>query len=124
MATGPTPEAHTPSRRRGAKAASAPRPLEAGVASSSVPDAEATSAAPAYWVRGGGMGALNKAVLDVQAKLRTEAEALKRCNEAFLDSREAIRISFLLFFISIFLHPSWGRASALTGCSPKFWADC
>nr|XP_040244090.1 tropomyosin-1, isoforms 33/34-like [Aegilops tauschii subsp. strangulata] len=86
MATGPTPEAHTPSRRRGAKAASAPRPLEAGVASSSVPDAEATSAAPAYWVRGGGMGALNKAVLDVQAKLRAEANALNHCNKAFLDS--------------------------------------
>ena len=93
-----TPEVRTPSRHRLAKAASAPRPLEAGAASSSVPNTEATSAAPAGWVRGGGTRALNQAALDVQAKLRAEAEALKRCNEAFLDSRAAIRVSFLLLF--------------------------
>ena len=69
VVTGPTPEALTPTRRRLAKAASAPRPLEASVASSSIPDAEVTSTAPAEWVRGGGTGALNKAILDVQAKL-------------------------------------------------------
>nr|XP_045087272.1 uncharacterized protein LOC123494865 [Aegilops tauschii subsp. strangulata] len=91
VVTGPAPEALTPTRRPLAKAASAPRPLEAGAASSSAPDAEATSAAPADWVRGGGTGALNKAILDVQAKLRAEADALKHCNKAFLDSRAAIR---------------------------------
>nr|XP_020160617.1 uncharacterized protein LOC109745887 [Aegilops tauschii subsp. strangulata] len=91
MATGPTPEAHTPSRRRGAKTTSVPRSLEAGAASLSVPDAEETSAAPTEWVRGGGTGALNRAVLDVQAKLRAEAIALQQCNRAFMDSRAAIR---------------------------------
>ena len=96
VVTGPTPEALTPTRRRLAKAASAPRPLEAGAASSSVPDAEATSGAPTDWVRGGGTGALNQAILDVQAKLRAEADALKNCNQAFLDSRAAIRVCFLL----------------------------
>jgi hypothetical protein len=89
---GSTPEGRTPTRRRGAKAASAPRPLEVGAASSSVPDAEATSAASAEWVRGGGTGALNQAILYVQAKLRAEATALQQCNRAFLDSRAAIRV--------------------------------
>ena len=96
MATDPTPEVRTPTRRRLAKAASAPRPLETGAASSSIPDTEATSAAPTGWVRGGGTGPLNKAILDVQAKLRAEADALKHCNKAFLESREAIRVRFLL----------------------------
>nr|XP_040258299.1 SH3 domain-binding protein 1-like [Aegilops tauschii subsp. strangulata] len=91
VVTGPTLEAHTPTRRRLTKATSAPRPLEASAASSSIPDAEATSAAPADWVRGGRTGALNQAVLDVQAKLRAEADALKQCKKAFLDSRAAIR---------------------------------
>nr|XP_020181309.1 eukaryotic translation initiation factor 5B-like [Aegilops tauschii subsp. strangulata] len=86
-----THEVRTPARRRLAKAASTPRPLEAGAASSSVPHTEATSAAPAGWVRGGGTGALAQASLDVQAKLWAEAEALKRCNEVFLESWAAIR---------------------------------
>ena len=92
-----TPEVCTPVRCRLAKAGSAPRPLEASAASSSVPDIEATSSAPAGWVHGGGTGALAQASLDVQAKLRAEAEALKRCNKAFLESRAAIRVSFLCF---------------------------
>ena len=62
---GPTPEARTPMRRHLAKAASAPRPLEAGAASLSVPDTEATSAPPFSWVCGGGTGALNQEALDV-----------------------------------------------------------
>ena len=96
VVTGLTTEALTPTRRRLAKAALVPRPQEAGAASSSVPDAEATSAAPTDWVRGGGTGALNKPVLDVQAKLRAEADALKSCNNAFLESRAAIWVSFSL----------------------------
>ena len=96
MVTGPTPEIRTPSRRRFAKAASAPRPLETGAASSSLPDAEATSVAPIGWVRGGGTSPLNKAILDVQAKLSAEADTLKHCNNAFLESRAAIRVCFLL----------------------------
>ena len=50
MATDPTPEVRTPTRRRLAKAASAPRPQETAAASSSIPDAEATSATPTGWV--------------------------------------------------------------------------
>ena len=96
MVTGPTHEVRTPLCRRIAKAASTPRPLETGTASSSIPDTEATSAAPTGWVRGGGTGPLNKAILDVQAKLRAEADTLKHCNKAFLESREAIRVRFLL----------------------------
>ena len=96
VATCLTLEVGTPTRRRLAKAASAPRPLETGVASSSIPDTEATSAAPTGWVRVGGTGPLNKAMLDVQAKLRAEADAIKNCNKAYLASREAIRVCFLL----------------------------
>ena len=94
VATGPTPQACTPVRRRLARAALVPQTLEAGAASSSAPDTEATSAAPSGWMRGGRTGALNQAALNVQAKLRAEAEALKRCNEAFLSSRVAIRVCF------------------------------
>ena len=97
LVTGPTPEVRTPLHRRFAKASSVPRPLETGAASSSIPDAKATSTAPIGWVRGGGTGPLNKAILDVQAKLRAEADALKHCNNAFLESRAAIRVRFLLF---------------------------
>ena len=116
MVTGPIHGALTPTRHRFAKAASAPRLLEASAASSSIPDAEATSAVPADWVRGGGTGPLNQAILDVQAKLRAEADALMRCNTAFLDSRAAIRVCF--FFASDSCTSLWGRASASTGCSP------
>nr|XP_020180793.1 uncharacterized protein LOC109766440 [Aegilops tauschii subsp. strangulata] len=91
MATETTPEVRTTMCHPLAKAASAPRPLETGAASSSIPDTEVTSATPTGWVRGGGTGPLNKAILDVQAKLRAEADALKHYNKAFLESREAIR---------------------------------
>ena len=64
-----TPQVRTPARRRLENAASAPRLLEAGAMSSSVPNTEATSAAPAGWVHGGGTGTLNQVILDVQAKL-------------------------------------------------------
>ena len=95
VATGLTLEVGTPTRRRPTKAASAPRPLEVGAATSSIPDTEVTRAVPTGWVRGGGTGPLNKAILDVQAKLRAEADAVKHCNQAFLESREAIRVRLL-----------------------------
>ena len=98
MVTGPIFETRTPLRRQPAKAASAPRPLEVGTASSSILDTEATSTAPAGWARGGGTTHLNKAVLEVQAKLRAEADALKHCNKAFLESREDIRVYLLLLY--------------------------
>ena len=99
MVTGLTPEVRTPSRRRPAMATSAPRPQEAVTASSSIPDAEATSAVPADWVRGGGTGPLNQAILDVQGKLRAEADTLKRCNQAFLESRAADWVYFLVLHL-------------------------
>ena len=83
-------------RRRLEKATSAPRPLEVGAASSAIPDAEATSAAPVGWVRGGGTGPLNQALLDVQAKLRAEGDALQICTKADLASRAAVRVCFPL----------------------------
>nr|XP_040246093.1 myristoylated alanine-rich C-kinase substrate-like [Aegilops tauschii subsp. strangulata] len=113
MATGLTPGVPTPTRRRLAKAASAPRPLETGAASSSIPDTEATSAAPTGWVRGGGTGPPNKAILDVQAKLRAEADALKNCNKAFLESREAIRVCFLLLQANAALQQQLGEANTV-----------
>ena len=67
----------SPAHRRLEKATSAPRPLETSAASSAIPDAEATSAAPVGWVRGGGNGQLNQALLDVQAKLRAEGDAIQ-----------------------------------------------
>ena len=95
MVTDLIPTVRTPTHRRLEKAASTPRPQEVGASSSSLPDTEATSAAPVGWIHGGGTGVLNQASLDVEAKLRAEAEALKRCNEAFLASRTAIRVSYL-----------------------------
>jgi len=102
-ATGLTLEVSTPTRRRLAKAASAPRPLETGIASSLVPDTEVSSAAPTGWVRGGGTGPLNRALLDVQAKLRAEGDAIKECTKAYLVSRTAIWVRILPFcFASLF----------------------
>ena len=92
----------SPTRRRLEKATSAPRPLETGTASSTIPDAEATSAAPIGWVRGGGTGPLNRALLDVQAKLHAEGDALQNCTKAYLASRAAVRVCFSfwpLFFL-------------------------
>nr|XP_020170018.1 chromosome partition protein Smc-like [Aegilops tauschii subsp. strangulata] len=87
----PTPRVRAPLRRRLVKAASLPRPPGVSTASSSIPNAEASSAVPVGWVRGGGTGPLNTAILDVQAKLQAEADALKRCNNAFLESRGVVR---------------------------------
>ena len=102
MATDPTPEFRTSARRRLAKAASVPRPQETAAATSTIPDAEATSATPTRWVRGGGTGPLNTAMLDGQAKLQAEADALQRCNNAFLESRAAVRVYFLIFLTLYF----------------------
>ena len=96
----------SPTRRRLEKATSAPRPLETGTASSAIPDVEATSVAPIGWVRGGGTGPLNQALLDVQTKLRAEGDAIQNCTKAYLGSRAAVRVCFLfgpLFFVVLFL---------------------
>ena len=108
----------SPARRRLEKATSAPRPLVTGAASSAIPDAEATSAAPVGWVRGGGTGLLNRALLDVQVKLHPEGDALQSCTKAFLASRAAVRVCFFLWFL-FSCSSLWGRASAPTGCSPR-----
>jgi len=91
----------SPARRRLEKAVSAPRPLEAGAASSAIPDAEATSAVPTWWVQGGGDGLLNQALLDVQAKLRAEGEAIQGCTRAHLASRASIRVRFSFLTLSL-----------------------
>ena len=123
MVTGSTPEVRTPTRHRLAKAASAPRPQETAAASSSIPDADVTSAAPTGWVRGGGTGPLNTAILDVQAKLQAEADALKRCNNAFLESRAAVRVYFLLFWL-LFMLLRGGASAHPLGVVPEFRAGC
>ena len=107
----------SPVRRRLERATSAPRPRETGAASSATLDAEATSAAPTGWLRGGGTGPLNQALLDVQAKLRAEGDALQTCTRAHLAARTAVRVRFLLLFDYCFSLS--GRATAPSGCSPR-----
>ena len=114
----------SPTRRRLEKATLAPRPLEAGAASSAIPHAEATSAAPIGWVRGGGTGPLNQALLDVQAKLRAEGDALQNCTKAYLASRAAVWVCFFPL-VFIFLVPLCGGATAHPlGVVPEFRAGC
>jgi hypothetical protein len=84
LAVGATPMVRPSASRRVAKAASAPWAQEIGAASSSAPDAEATSAAPPEWTPGGGTGVLNKAAQDVQAQLQAQSAALQQCTKAFL----------------------------------------
>ena len=113
----------SPTRRRLEKATSAPRPLETGAASSVILDTEATSAAPIGWVRGGGTGPLNQALLDVQAKLRAEGDALQNCTKAFLASRAAVRVCFFLWAF-VFLVPLCGGTPAHPlGVAPEVRAN-
>ena len=119
VATGLALEVGTPTHRRLVKAASAPRPLETGAASSTIQDTEVTSAAPTGWVRGGMTGPLNQALLDIQAKIRAERDAIKNYTKAYLASREGIRVRSLLLCLC-FLFFLVGRASAPTRCSPRF----
>ena len=116
----------SPTRRRLEKATSAPRPLEAGSASSAIPNAEATSAAPVGWVRGGGTGPLNRVILDVQAKLRAEGDTLQSCTKAFLASQAAVRVCFSFEPLSlVFLFLLCGGAPAHPlGVVPEFRAGC
>ena len=115
-------QAGSPARSHLEKATSAPRPLEAGTASSAAPDAEATSAAPIGWVRGGGTGPLNQALLDVQAKLRAEGNALQKCTKAHLEARTAVRVSFFSFLILVFL--CGGAPAHPLGVVPEFRDGC
>nr|XP_045089523.1 uncharacterized abhydrolase domain-containing protein DDB_G0269086-like [Aegilops tauschii subsp. strangulata] len=91
LVVGSTPAVRTLVRRRAAKAASARRPLEVGAASSSAPEAEATSAAPPEWTLGGGTGVLNTAAQDVQARFQAQGAALQQYTQAFLATRSAVR---------------------------------
>ena len=113
----------SPTHRCLEKATSAPRPLENGTASSTIPDAEATSAAPIGWVRGGGMGPLNQALLDVETKLRAESDAIQNCTKAHLASRAALRVHFLLYpcFLDLLC---WGAPAHPLGVVPEFRAGC
>nr|XP_020150824.1 actin cytoskeleton-regulatory complex protein PAN1-like [Aegilops tauschii subsp. strangulata] len=91
LVVGLTPAIRTPVRRRATKETSAPRPLEIGAASSSTPNAEATSAAPPVWTPGGGTGVLNRAAQDVQAQFQAQGAALQQYTKAFLATRTAVR---------------------------------
>ena len=66
LVVGVIPEGCTLGRRRSEKTAPPPRTLDFGAASSSAPDAEASSAAPPEWTPGGGTSVLNCAANDVQ----------------------------------------------------------
>ena len=111
----------SPVRRRLERATSAPRPRETGAASSAIPDAEATSAAPVGWLCGGGTGPLNQALLDVQAKLRAEGDALQNCTKAHLAARTAVRVCLYLLIL-VFL--CGGAPAHPLGVVPKFRAGC
>ena len=108
--------------RRLEMATSAPRPRETSAASSAIPDAEATSAAPVGWLRGGGTGPLNQALLDVQAKLRAKGDALENCTKAHLAARTVVRVCFPLFLIFVFL--CGGAPAHPLGVVPEFRAGC
>ena len=112
----------SPVRRRLERATSVPRPRETGAASSANLDVEATSAAPTGWVRGGGTGPLNQSLLEVQAKLRAEGDALQGCTRAHLAARTAVRISFFSFLILVFL--CGGAPAHPLGVVPEFQAGC
>ena len=112
-----------PTRRCLEKATLAPRPLETGTASSAIPDAEATSTAPIGWVRGGGTGPLNQALLDVQTKHRAVGDAIQNCTKAYLASRAPVRVCFL--FGPCFLVLLCGGAPAHPlGVVPEFRVGC
>nr|XP_020157211.1 uncharacterized protein LOC109742531 [Aegilops tauschii subsp. strangulata] len=91
LVVGSGPTARTPVHRRVEKAASVPRPTGVGSASSTTLEAEATSAAPAEWVHGGGTSALIKAAQDVQADFKAKAAALLQCMKAFVKTRATVR---------------------------------
>ena len=111
----------SPVRRRLERATSAPRPREIGAASSAALDAEATSAAPTGWVHGGGTGPLNQLLLEVQAKLRAEGDALQACTRAHLAARTAIHVSFFSLIL-VFLYG--GAPAHPLGVVPEFRAGC
>jgi hypothetical protein len=116
LAVGLTLAIRIPVRRRAGRAASAPRPLEIGAASSSAPDAEATSAAPPDWMSGGGTGVLNAASQEVLARFNAQGAALQQYTQEFLATRAAVRICFLFSFLC---NLPWGRASVPIRCSPR-----
>ena len=112
----------SPVRRRLERATSMPRPRETGAASSATLDDEATSAAPTGWLHGGGTGSLNQSLLEVQAKLRAEGDALQACTRAHLAARTAVRVSFFSFLILVFL--CGGAPVHPLGVVPEFRAGC
>ena len=112
----------SPVRRRLERTTSAPRPRETSAASSTTLDAKATSAAPTGWVHGGGTGPLNQALLDVQAKLRAEGDALQTCTRRIWQrGRPSEYVSFF-FLILVFL--CGGAPAHPLGVVPEFQAGC
>nr|XP_020201294.1 uncharacterized protein LOC109787149 [Aegilops tauschii subsp. strangulata] len=86
-----TPVVRTLARRRAKKAASAPRPQEVRAASSSAPNAEATSRTPLEWMPRGGMAILNTAAQEVRALLQAQGAALQEYTKAFVATRTIVR---------------------------------
>nr|XP_020173690.1 uncharacterized protein LOC109759280 [Aegilops tauschii subsp. strangulata] len=84
-------QAEAATKAQAEEAVSAPRTLDFGAASSSAPDAEASSAAPPKWTPGGGTSVLNRAANDVQAHLRAQGDALQQYTKEFLAMRTAIQ---------------------------------
>nr|XP_020162023.1 translation initiation factor IF-2-like [Aegilops tauschii subsp. strangulata] len=91
LVVGSTPVVRTLGRHCPEKAVSAPRPLDFGAASSSAPNAEASSAAPPKWTPGGRTSVLNRVANDVQAHLRAQADALQQYMKEFVVTRTGIR---------------------------------
>jgi len=92
-------------------------------ASSAIPDTEATSAAPFGWVQGGGTSPLNQALLDVQAMLQAEGDAIQNCTKAHLASRAAVPVCFILTLFFLVLLCGGAPAHPL-GVVPEFRAGC
>ena len=65
---------------------------------------------------------LNQALLDVQAKLRAEGDALQACTRVHLAVQTAVRVSFFSFLILVFL--CGGASAHPLGVVPEFQAGC
>jgi hypothetical protein len=79
-------------RLRPSRAASAPRPAEAGAAGSSGADTEATSSAPPGWAPGAGPAALNLAVQDVLDKFSAHGATLLKARSEMVAMQTSVRV--------------------------------
>nr|XP_020190184.1 general transcriptional corepressor CYC8-like [Aegilops tauschii subsp. strangulata] len=80
-----------PARQRPARAVSTLRPMEVGVASSSVPDTKATSTAPPDWASGAGSGVLNMAVKGILEQFNAHGATLLKSRSELLAMQTAVQ---------------------------------